>query len=276
MADLDAVVAAVLSSSKYRTVAPEFVQRVAAEELAKHPKPKEAIKAVKNRLHQVAGAYLNALPDYAAWLDRLRAASDADARREVCRELMQTHASSRERLPILDEFYRETLAEIAPVHSVLDVACGLNPLAIPFMPLAEGATYTACDIYTDLADFFDQALPLLGVSGSALALDVTRTIPTERVDLALIVKAIPCLEQVEKGVGARLLASVNADHVLVSYPARSLGGASKGMRANYEAQFNDLVAGQGWTIKRYDFANELAFLVTKDSTQSRKDAKTQR
>ncbi len=263
MADLDAVVAAVLGSSKYRTVAPEFVRRVAAEELSKHPKPKEAIKAAKNRLHQVAGAYLNALPDYAAWLDRLRSASDADARREVCRSMMQSHASSRERLPILDEFYRETLAEIAPVRSVLDVACGLNPLAIPFMPLAEGATYTAADIYTDLADFFDQALPLLGVQGSALALDVTRTIPPERVDLALIVKAIPCLEQVEKGVGARLLASVNADHVLVSYPARSLGGASKGMRENYAAQFADLVAGQGWTIQRFDFANELAFLITK-------------
>ena len=183
---------------------------------------------------------------------------------------MQTHASSRERLPILDEFYRETLAEIAPVRSVLDVACGLNPLAIPFMPLAVGATYTACDIYTDLADFLDQAFPLLGVSGSALALDVTRTIPPEQVDLALIVKAIPCLEQVEKGVGARLLAGVNADHVLVSYPARSLGGASKGMRENYAAQFDDLAAGRGWTIRRFDFANELAFLVTKDSTQRRK------
>ena len=35
------------------------------------------------------------------------------------------------------------------------------------------------------------------------------------------------------------------------------------MRANYEAQFNDLVAGKGWTIRRYDFSTELAFLITK-------------
>lgn len=176
---------------------------------------------------------------------------------------MQTHASSRERLPILDEFYTRTLADIAPVQSILDLACGLNPLAIPFMPLSAGATYIACDIYTDLADFFDQALPLLGVSGSALALDVTRTIPPQQVDLALIVKAIPCLEQIEKGIGSSLLKTVKADHVLVSYPARSLGGASKGMRENYAAQFDDLAAGQGWRIKRFDFANELAFLIKK-------------
>ena len=163
MADLDAVVAAVLSSSKYRTVAPEFVQRIAAEELSKHPKQKDAIKAAKNRLHQVAGAYLNALPDYAAWLDRLRAASDAEARREVCRSLMQTHASSRERLPILDEFYTQTLADIAPVHSILDIACGLKSAGDPVHAAGGGGDLSACDIYTDLADFFEQVLPLLGV-----------------------------------------------------------------------------------------------------------------
>ncbi len=264
VANLDAVIEAVQASSKYHSVAPEFVGKVAAEELSKRPKLKEAIKATKNRLHQVAGAYLSAPPDYAAWLARLESANDADERRVVCRALMQMHASSRERLPILDDFYHRILADIAPVHSVLDIACGLNPLAIPFMLLADGATYIACDIYTDLADFFNQALPLLGVAGSALAVDVTQTIPQQQVDLALIIKAIPCLEQVEKGIGSSLLKRVQADHVLVSYPSRSLGGTTKGMRATYEAQFNELVAGQGWTIRRYDFSSELAFLVTKD------------
>ncbi len=143
------------------------------------------------------------------------------------------------------------------------MACGLNPLAIPFMPLAEDATYYACDLYTDQADFFNRAFPLLGVTGSAFALDVTQTIPPQKVELALIVKAIPCLQQIDKGIGARLLAGVNADHVLVSYPAQSLGGRDKGMRANYEAQFNELVAGQGWTIRRYDFDSELAFLIAR-------------
>src|SRR5690242_20141061 len=103
MADLEAVVETVLESSKYRAIAPEFVRKIAAEELRKFPKTKEAIKATKNRLHQVAGAYLTSPPNYATWLERLTAAHDPDERREVCRALMQTHASTRERLPILDE-----------------------------------------------------------------------------------------------------------------------------------------------------------------------------
>ena len=176
---------------------------------------------------------------------------------------MQTHASTRERLPILEAFYHAALAEITPVRSVLDLACGLNPLAIPFMPLADDVTYFACDLYTDQAEFFNRAFPLLGVSGEAWASDVTQTVPSQKVDLALIIKAIPCLQQIDKGIGLHLLEGVQAAHILVSYPAQSLGGKGKGMRANYEAQFNELVAGKGWTIRRYDFSTELAFLITK-------------
>ncbi len=159
MADLDAVVAAVLSSSKYRTVAPEFVSAGRGGGTRQAPEAERRDQGDQEPAASGGGR----VPERAAGLRRVAgsaaaAASDADERREVCRALMQTHASSRERLPILDEFYRETLAEIAPVRSVLDVACGLNPLAIPFMPLAEGATYTACDIYTDLADFLQSSV----------------------------------------------------------------------------------------------------------------------
>ncbi len=266
MADLDALVDAVQSSAKYGSITPELIRRLGAEELRKHPRLRDAVKSTKNRLHQVAGAYLSAPPPYDDWLDRLAAAQSADERREVCRALMQTHASTRERLPILDEFYRTTLAGIAPVRSVLDVACGLNPLAIPFMPLADGAAYYACDIYADLADFLNRAFPLLGVTGEAWASDVTQTVPAQSVDLALIVKAIPCLQQIDKGIGARLLDGIDAKHLLVSYPVHSLGGASKGMRATYDAQFSDLVAGRGWSVERFDFPTELAYLITKPNT----------
>ncbi len=263
MADLDQVVATALEGRKYRHIAPEFARKIAAEASLKSPNLKSAVKATRNRLHQVAGAYLSDPPNYDLWLERLSAAQPPDDRRAVIRSLMQTHASTRERLPILDQFYTTALAEIAPVHSILDLACGLNPLAIPFMPLVENATYYACDIYTDLAIFFNRAFPLLGVKGEAWAFDVTQTIPQQRVDLALIIKAIPCLQQIDKGIGKRLLEGVQADHILVSYPAQSLGGKAKGMRSNYEAQFNDLVTGKDWTIRRYDFPTELAFLVTK-------------
>ncbi|MGZ3612068.1 MAG: 16S rRNA methyltransferase, partial [Ktedonobacteraceae bacterium] len=61
----------------------------------------------------------------------------------------------------------------------------------------------------------------------------------------------------------RLLESINADHLVVSFPARSLGGKSKGMAANYESRFYKLVEHEPWSIQRLEFPGELVFLVSK-------------
>jgi hypothetical protein len=37
------------------------------------------------------------------------------------------------------------------------------------------------------------------------------------------------------------------------------------MAVNYEARFQELVAGRDWSIRRFAFATELAFLVAKEN-----------
>src|SRR5579863_4701210 len=123
---LDQLVEAVLVSRKYRNVSQEFIRSLGAEELAKQGKLKEAIKATKNKLHQVGGAYLEGEMPYAHWLDELRDESlqGEEGIRQACIQMMGYHASTRERLPILERFYTTLLAGLPPIKSVLDVACG--------------------------------------------------------------------------------------------------------------------------------------------------------
>jgi 16S rRNA (guanine(1405)-N(7))-methyltransferase len=83
------------------------------------------------------------------------------------------------------------------------------------------------------------------------------------VDLALVLKTIPCLEHVDKSAGQRLLDGLPARNVLVSFPLRSLGGAQKGMRRTYEGRMKALVEGRPWQVRRFEFPTELAFLVTR-------------
>jgi 16S rRNA (guanine(1405)-N(7))-methyltransferase len=146
---------------------------------------------------------------------------------------------------------------------VLDIACGLNPLAIPWMGLADGAEYYAYDIYEDMVEFLQAFMALTPVKGRAVVCDVLRSCPQPRVDLALVLKSIPCLEQIDKAAGAHLLDAIDADYLLVSFPVHSLGGRDKGMPATYEARFRELLAGRDLAIKRFAFATELAFLISK-------------
>ncbi len=265
------LVTAVTKSPKYRTVAPDLIRRIGAAELAKRGNFKEAVKGTKNKLHQVGGAYGDTAVDYPKLLSRLQNADGEAARRQTCRDLMRLHASTRERLPILDEFYATILAGLPPIRSVIDMACGLNPLALAWMPLAADVTYHAYDIYGDMMAFLQGYFDLMGVHGVAHHQDILGQPPAEPDDLALILKTLPCLEQAEKGAARRLLETIRARHMLISYPVQSLGGRGKGMVENYEAQFWGLVdgeaaSGRGWRITRFEFATELAFLVTTDQS----------
>lgn len=263
---LDILVAGVLASAKYRAILPDLVRAIARRELAAGASPKEADKAVRSKLHQVAASYLSGRMRYDAWLVEMTSAREegADALRRACREVMARHASTRERLPILNTFFATTLVGIEPIRSVLDVACGLNPLAIPWMPLAPVAHYVACDIYRDLMAFLGPLMRLLGVTGSAQWRDVVHNPPDdEEVDLALLLKAIPCLEQLDKEAGRRLLERLSARHILVSFPVASLGGRGKGMVEHYDAHMRALLLERPWRAERYLFETELAYLVSK-------------
>jgi 16S rRNA (guanine(1405)-N(7))-methyltransferase len=176
---------------------------------------------------------------------------------------MQHHASTRERAAILGAFYAETLAGLPPIRSVLDVACGLNPLARPWMPLAPDAAYYACDIYTDMIAFLNDYLRIAGVRGQAEVCDLAGDPPGQPVDLAPVLKALPPLEQLDKRAGLNLLRALNAKYLLVSFPARSLGGRDKGMVEHYADRFLALAAAAGWPVERFEFATELAFRVRK-------------
>ncbi|GCE14290.1 16S rRNA methyltransferase [Tengunoibacter tsumagoiensis] len=256
----------VLSSSKQRDVSPDLVQTIGAQELAKRRNLKEALKATKNKLHQIGGAYLDDRSNYAVWLSTLQEAllsGDEQSIKQASSKIMHGHASTRERIPILAQFYTTLLLELPPIHRVLDIACGLNPLAIPWMCLPPHVEYYAYDIYQQMTDFLNTYLSLAHIPGYAETCNVITHCPAQTADVAFILKALPCLEQVDKQASYRLLRQIQARYLIVSFPVQSLGGRGKGMAAFYEAHFRQLVADEAWEIKRYEFATELVFLVDK-------------
>jgi 16S rRNA (guanine(1405)-N(7))-methyltransferase len=262
---VQAIVDAVFDSRKYDALSPEFVHAIAVAEARKGRSFKETVKATKNQLHQSAAAYQTGRMDYDRWFDELSTAytsASIDDRRQVLLSVLARHRSTAERLPILNDFYTTIFAHLPPVQSVLDVACGFNPLAHAWMPLNQGALYFACDVFADQVEFLNRFFGLAGIKGEAETRDVIQNPPSQPVDLVLILKTIPCLEQIDRHAGQRLLDTVDARHLVVTYPVRSLGGRAKGMAAHYAAHFHNLVDNRGWHYQQLDFSEELVFVVT--------------
>jgi 16S rRNA (guanine(1405)-N(7))-methyltransferase len=260
------LMAQVMSNPKYKNITPELVLRLSQEALAAGLAGKHAVKFVRNKLHQVGGAYFRKKIDYTSAAQALINLPEdvfSAATRDYCLEMMRMHASTAERLPILETFFQTCLASIAPVTSINDLACGLNPLAIPWMPLADQVHYHACDIYSDMLGLINAFFAHFNLSGRATPCDLVAGAPAEKTQVAFLLKSIPCLEQMDKSIVTRLLADIQSEHILVSFPVHSLRGQKKGMESFYRDRFITLIGEKTWGVQEFHFQTELAFLVSK-------------
>jgi 16S rRNA (guanine(1405)-N(7))-methyltransferase len=262
----EALAQQVMANPKYKPMAKNLVIRLSRDAISQGLTGKPAVKHVRNKLHQVGGAYFKHKIDYAAekaQLAQLPPNIHSDQVAVYCQKAMRVHASTAERLPIINEFFHTCLGPIVPVTSVLDLACGLNPMAVPWMPLADSAKYFACDVYLDMLGLIESFFNHFNLDGMTSACDLVSAIPVQKAQVAFLLKSIPCLEQMDKTIGIRLLEGIQAEHILVTFPVHSLGGKNKGMQNFYGEHFTDMIKDKSWAVREFHFKTELAFLVSK-------------
>jgi len=263
--EIDKFVEKVQASAKYSQLDSDLVRQIALEELGNQKNSNSALKSTRTRLHRLAGAYLAPKLDYAKWVDIFQALpnDNPETIKDACERMMKLHASTQERLPFINSFYQTCLAPISPVESVLDLACGLNPLAIPWMQLQKDCTYYACDVVDPMIAFLNDFFTLLKQPGSAFSCNLLQSIPQQQVQVAFMLKLLPILDQVNPDASATLLDQVRADHLLISYPSKSLGGRSKGMKQTYAEHLDRITQGRKFEIRSFDFPNETVYLLSR-------------
>ncbi|WP_424184727.1 16S rRNA methyltransferase [Actinokineospora sp. G85] len=262
---LAAVVAGVAGSKRYAVVAEETVRRAAAKALVSSGGDvTDAVKRAKRALHEIYGAYLpGSAPNYPGVLRKISAAAESGDEDAAIDAAVRVHASTRERLPHLGEFYREVLARVPEPATVRDLACGLNPLTIRSMGLPANVRYLASDIDTRQMAFIDGVLSLLGVDHEATVHDLVATPVTGRADVTFLLKTIPCLERQRAGLGWELLDTIDSPHIVATFPTKSLGNRNKGMFQTHSAAMAAHTAGKPWAVDSFEIPNELVYVIAK-------------
>jgi 16S rRNA (guanine(1405)-N(7))-methyltransferase len=256
----------VLAARKYSAILPDLVFAVSAVETPKAEKAQEALKRVKTKLHQMVGAYLDVEMPFAEWLEELTVAAP-DERSAVCLKILRHHASTRERMAETQEFFAAVFEGVPPPTTVADLACGLNPLARSLMPLSPKAMYIACDVHLGILSFVDAALRLMNFPIQVSPLNLISNEPLPSADVALLLKTIPCLEQMDKQAGVRLLSRIDAPLVIVTYPTAGLSGSRHGMARFYEKRFLEMVPKARFEIEKRHFDSELMFRLFRRSSE---------
>jgi 16S rRNA (guanine(1405)-N(7))-methyltransferase len=253
-ADVAAVAAELGASRKYRHVAAAALARIAGEALRGARGRADAVKRAKRKLHQVFAAFVTSgeLDRAEAILAALPPRASGDAVRAACLEVLKRHASSRERAEPDAAWYAQLWKITGVPRRLLDLGCGFHPFALPWMGLPPDCDYVAIDVDERIAALVArlfERLPRRGravaadlVGGSDASADAPHVAPA---DVAFVMKLLPTLEQQGEGAAERLVDALRADSLVVTFPARSLGGRDRGMATRYDAFMSRLLERPG-------------------------------
>lgn len=247
---------------KYKHLSEDTLHRVADWAIARHKAPRDAIKAAKRKLHQVYGAYFDRVNFtlIEGLIHSLSPTATEDALRETCRKVLACHASTAERIAIMEDFFPALFREVGRPGSILDLACGLNPFALPWMGLGLETEYWALDVDGRLIAAINDFLAHIGRPPGASCRDLLVSPLDEDADVAFLLKTIPCLEQQERGAGLRLLRGLRARYAVVSFPGRSLGGRDKGMGQHYDRIMMGMAEELGAPVHKMAYPGETFYI----------------
>ena len=264
--DILNLISEINNSKRYSSVYQPLLERVCKEESAKYKKDKEIIKAVKNRLHIVFGAFYND--------NCLKSAEDLINNNDniilMSEKLMMLNTSSYERISFIKELYKFIFDTVDDqnINSILDIGCGFNPFSLPFMfevmPELNIKSYYALDIDVNLAKLINKYFDLLELPQYACCIDIISETPCQTADIAFLFKIIPTIENCKKGRGFEILNNLNAKYIAASFPTKTLCGKNKGMAENYSTMFEKSLDYDKYKIiGKNVFVNELVYVLTR-------------
>jgi len=164
---------------------------------------------------------------------------------------------------LLGFFYEHIFSVTGYPDSIIDHACGLNPLTIPWMNLPESTEYCAYDIDVCQIRFLNSVFNILGLpQGINIGSGDVILDRFGYSDIVFMLKLLPPLEHQSKGSSLKIMQNQECRKMVISFPVKSLSGNEKGMAEFYSGWFINLIKDK-WKYKRLDFDTELVFIVEK-------------
>lgn len=264
--EVNVLVAKVLNSRKYRSSGLNHatIEDLIHQEALKHSSQKTLLKAVKRKLHNIVAPYLGEL-DYSALQEQLSEISatnpNDDEIKAFCRQVLAGHASTAERLPFMAEFYQQLFQATGTPNTLLDLACGLHPLALPWMNLPVNTQYHAYDILQPRIDLINQFFQKLGMPVLAENRDILVEPPSHQANLGIFFKEAHRFDKRQPGCNQAFWAQLKVDILAVSLPLQNLTGTHRLLDQHRRLVLENLPAHK--CVSELIIENEILFLIEK-------------
>lgn len=168
--------------------------------------------------------------------------------------LLKTHTSTAERLssyPLLKKIIRELNPK-----SILDIGCGLNPLALA----DPHYTYYAADINEEELSLIKRFFKKNNIRGKTFVYDLsnpTKTLP--KADCCLLLKVLDIIANHNQTLIKKILETIPARTIIVSFATHKLSG--KPMNLPQRVWFEKLLHQESYIHTRIKTENEIFYII---------------
>lgn len=193
----------------------------------------------------------------------------ANEQSKILHQMLETHSSTKERLATYKMLYSRIFATTGKPSSILDLACGLNPLSLPLMNLKK-VHYFAYDINTAEIDLLNQFFAKYHqhhclFHGQAAVFDLHQIdkIPQlPSADVAFLWKIVDVLDANRGHTKSEaVIKAVPAQWVVVSFATKTMSG--KAMTAPKRRWMEWMCKRLGYEYSILEYDNEIFYVIQK-------------
>lgn len=170
--------------------------------------------------------------------------------------MLNMHSSTKERLDFYPTLNR--IIESLKVKSILDLGCGLNPIAVA----TKDRTYYAADINEEYLSIIGEFFSINKIKGKVFLYDL-RKINKDllEADLCLILKLFDVLERRGHKLAEKIVKEVRCNYMIVSFSTKTLSG--KPMNHPQRGWIERMLSRLGFKFETFKSKNEIFYLIYK-------------
>ncbi len=257
------LIAEIIKKKELADIDPNFIQKYVDKHnftINSDKELKQAVKIIRAELRQVYGLYRNSRASKKRDILMHKLAKDPQNNNIVV-DILKTHASTKERLPIYTQLYNQTFQITGQPSSLLDLGCGINPFSAIFMKSVP--TYHAYDISRGELAQIDDFFSMKSIIGSTKLVDLLNpNMKLPKTDVTFLFKMSDMVD-LKKGHKAteELIEKIPAKHVVLSFATKTMSG--KRMRAPKRNWVVWLCDRLEYNYHLLEFSNELFYVITK-------------
>ena len=258
----------VQSSRKYRDLdLPDAFLRDLIENECQYSKNKKVIKDnFRKKLHEVIAPYLEDI-DYYQETKYLLAeyqqnSLNNDQIKNWARTIMHKHASTRERLANLEGFYQTIWSNIGYPSSIIDLACALDPLSLPWFNNPFLNSFYGIDIHKPRLDFLETFFQLYFPFAKTIQQDFIAEPVQIKADCAFLFKEAHRMEKRKSGSTSQLIQNLDVQHIIISLPAKDLSGHHD-LSDFHTRLIENAIQGQNLSMTMAQVGLELLYFIEK-------------